>query len=679
MKKQKGIATTLIMIIVGLSLTASTLGVMYMQRASQETSMSLHAKTQAQLKVWGAAELVQNYLQGIQDTKQMVDFANYVKNGKTLNLKNASGAALDGVTVNFVSYDSEAFKVLISAVTADNTKAKSTASLEAIYKITGSEPVESEPNVMTFNRNLKLGGSINVLKNNNDTKKYTINVLGDFSTDGNSIVGLSRVQALGSINITSGSAFEELSSNCDVSLSGSVTASVIKARRNVCLTGASAASSLIAANGSVSAQSGYAANGTISARTNYDGLLTTTLNCVAPGSVNNFNLNEVLPCPVPTLLGVSLAQGGAGAKIVATKANVSLGGGGRIGTMWKTLLFLPLGGGTTVDKNVLGIVTDGPTLTQNGSIAPLAEREVYKVETITLAADKYNAYNDRDSANFEFTIDSKGFKRVKVRNVSGVDNGDYYLGDYDGGFKDYLCTEVSGSSGTPKCTKPAKPLATICKGYSEYNNCFSYSNNKWTINGVSAAPGVMWFEGNLEVGNGTYYNTFIATGFGTGDTIVTSGSHVTYAPNYAGYSGRVDGEQFAPTGICQNANFAIYPTQFCNKATTTYIPQPIGNYAFKAGSGSTNYVGGNIKTGSSSDIFGNILAGNEFNSGGSTTVHGYISALAQGSKTYNSMGGSTSIDLRKLPNTYNTTSTTTPGTSGSAGSKKVVILWSRYL
>lgn len=161
---------------------------------------------------------------------------------------------------------------------------------------------------------------------------------------------------------------------------------------------------------------------------------------------------------------------------------------------------------------------------------------------------------------------------------------------------------------------------------------------------MSIAPGVAWFDGNLEVGNGTYYNTFIATGYGSKtDSIITSGSHTTYAPNYAGYSGSVSGTQYAPQGVCNSTYFSgLIPTQFCNSSTQTYTPQTIGNFAFKAGSCTGNcysYTGGNIKTGASSNIYGNVLAGNEFNSGGSTTIAGHITALAQGNRTYNSMGG----------------------------------------
>ena len=201
-------------------------------------------------------------------------------------------------------------------------------------------------------------------------------------------------------------------------------------------------------------------------------------------------------------------------------------------------------------------------------------------------------------------------------------------------------------------------------------------------------PGVVWFSGSLDASTGTYYNTFIATA-----NITTSGNHTTYAPNYAGYSGKVGATTYAPLGICTTAAGAAisnYPSNFCNLASASFDPTAasgLGSYAFMAGSFSgasynaSSYVGGNVALRASSGINGYVLAGNAFSSGGSSTIRGYVSS--QGSGVANAsqasknatLGASTTIDMRALPATL-----TAGGAGGNSGGGAVVsILYSRYL
>ncbi|BCL89988.1 hypothetical protein [Ralstonia pseudosolanacearum] len=129
--------------------------------------------------------------------------------------------------------------------------------------------------------------------------------------------------------------------------------------------------------------------------------------------------------------------------------------------------------------------------------------------------------------------------QVTVSNVNSIPNGTYYLTG-SGGNQDWLCTTKSYNAN--QC------VAKICKGFSDYNTCFSYFNGTWSTNGATMAPGVVWFHGDLSLGVGTYENTVIATG-----NLSTSGSTVVHAPNYGGLSGQ-----------CNNTAFpALYPTNFC--------------------------------------------------------------------------------------------------------------------
>jgi hypothetical protein len=194
------------------------------------------------------------------------------------------------------------------------------------------------------------------------------------------------------------------------------------------------------------------------------------------------------------------------------------------------------------------------------------------------------------------------------------------------------------------------------------------------------APGVAWLHGSLVAGNGTYYNTFIATG-----NISTSGSDVVYAPAYAGYNGTVSGVSYASTGVCVNSNFPTYwPTNLCTPASNptafNYNATTVTNYAFLAGSATNGvYSGGNISLGSSATVYGSVWANNQLTTGGTTNIYGYVTAA--GSTGANALGATTNIHLDALPPSYRP-GAAIPGTGGSSTTPTAVtsqVLWTRYL
>ena len=682
--RQRGIATVLIVLLTGLGLTAGVLGTVSYVRDLQEQDRTAHAQTQAQMKAWTGAEVVQQYLGQLDGTALAALLDQTASRQQPLELQ-MQGTGVEGViAARIVGIDKDAGTITarITGVGAPGTRAEARAVLEVVYGAEAGSPSTPRPSVLTYNRNLKLSGSITVHKDAGDKTPYEISVLGDIDTSGNSITGVNNLVSTGSIHITSGSSFDLLHANCDVNIEGSVTAALIKARRNVCATGTagSGSSGTIMANGSVTTQAGSDRNGTIYARAQAEGVES----CRAPGFSPAWGATEAPTCLQPQVNGVHFNNGNAGAQTVETKGDVSIESG--------TVEALSAQGSLTVtgDASVKGKI--GGTLTKPSwnstvhvKLSPGYVANPPVVSKVKIDTDTFNAYDIEADANFAFKMDD-GYKKVTVRNVEGIDDGTYFLGNYPGGgYKDYLCTAVTGSKDAPDCTSPARTATkTICKGYSDNNGCFSYNaSTGWTVVGTSMAPGVAWFEGNLEVASGTYYNTFIATG-----NITTSGNHVTYAPNYAGYNGKADGkadgETYAPQGVCTNSQFpSIRPRQFCN-ADGSYLSVEPGDYAFMAGSRAdddfddiASYQGGNITLGHSSNVYGNVRAGNEFSSGGSTTIHGFVSALALGSKVANSLGGSTTFDLRNLPKTFKLQG---PGGSEEAGGPGGVRLkWSRYL
>ena len=62
-KQQQGIATVLIVLLVGVALTASTLGVIYSVKSTQNKQVTSHATSNAQSAAWALAEAVRSYLE----------------------------------------------------------------------------------------------------------------------------------------------------------------------------------------------------------------------------------------------------------------------------------------------------------------------------------------------------------------------------------------------------------------------------------------------------------------------------------------------------------------------------------------------------------------------------------------------------------------------------------------
>lgn len=685
---QRGIATVLTVMLIGLALSATVLGTMYYLRGAQEQSTSLHAQTQAQMKAWTGAEILRQYLLQLQTDGRLAQLVTAVNAAQDTTLVLTGAGVTDTISARFVPPASATqFTAMVTGVTAAGSRAQASSTLRVVYKVGGgSTPAVKPPSVLTFNRGLKLSGSIAVKTDPSTTTAYEINVLGDVSTGGNSITGVRKINALGSINIGSGSSFDELNANCDVSISGSVTATRINAMRNVCASGGASVPGTVKANGSVRMESGYSANGAIVAIAN----ATDVAACEPSGNNPAWNSNVAATCAAPRFAGVDLSAGGAGSKSVTTKGSVEISAG-QIGTLDAEGNLSVASGAVT---GSIGGKVSKPSWNGQVQVTEIPGKivTITPVPKLTMVTETFNANALEASANYAFKVDSQGYKKVTVRNVQGLADGVYYLGNYNGPYKDYLCTALANGSSpnSPNCLTPAATASkTICQGYSEYNNCFTYNNGSWTINGKSMAPGVAWFQGNLEVSNGVYYNTFIATG-----NIVTSGSHQTFAPSFAGYDGTSAGVRYAPTGICANSNFpALVPLQLCDTTQKKYLSagnESIANFAFMAGSRANDnyadtagYVGGNITLGASSVVHGSIKAGNEFTSGGSSTIQGYVSALGLGVKILNAMGGNTTFDLQQLPASFDPGGGTggdgSPGGSPGGGTAaSVQILWARY-
>ena len=276
-RRQRGVATVMMALLVGLAVMASTYAVVHQVRTSQDQSMTVHAQTQAQMNAWAGAEMVRQYLQGI-------------SNAQRATLLASVQASAGGTALTFSS-DMGVSAVLLPASTASNfyaritgitaaaiPKARTTVTLELNYGVSTSG-LNTLRSAFRTGMATQLGGTVTL--NTDTAAQAVVNIRGDLFSGGYSLTGADTINATGTINLGSNSNYRVLNSNCDVVLTGTTTIETVNAMRNVCGGGTARVSGVATANGSIDLNTSN--NGTLAAlgRTVADG------SCSAQGFAGN--------------------------------------------------------------------------------------------------------------------------------------------------------------------------------------------------------------------------------------------------------------------------------------------------------------------------------------------------------------------------------------------------------
>ncbi|OHX15510.1 hypothetical protein BI343_18910 [Chromobacterium amazonense] len=461
---------------------------------------------------------------------------------------------------------------------------------------------------------LNMGGDFKVLSDTpvNITVDGKVNI-------GGSVLNIDTLQSTGSITITGDQTLNTVYANGDISLSNG-RYQTVKAGGNLMLTGSAQVDKLARVNGKA------------------EFLNTPGDMAVAQAEIKG---------------DVTVNIGGARFGTLETEGKADILMFDRMQSA-RALGHLNVQGAGQLDVGITRS-TYSSSIPRNISINPMLPIQLPAVPKIVPRKPRIDANDFRLEAHYRFERDAQGIL-VTVRQVKGIPDGPYRLGKAaDSQQPNHLCRELDGVG---RCLG-GRPSYLICKGHDpNTNDCFEASApGRWKINGTTMAPGALWFDGDLEIGNGRYHNTFLATG-----NIATSGNHVSYALNYP-YPSKVD--------ICHDADFPdTYPLDYCPGGV--FQSRPLGNVALLAGSyHGVTYHGGNIMLGASSQIYGNVWAGNLLQTDGSTAIHGYVAAARQGSDGgQHQWGASTTIDLRSLPESFKPG--VDPGQGGNNGGKKAL-------
>lgn len=653
---QRGMATILIIVLTGMALTATALGVIYSVRSSQAKQVAVHAATHSQAGAWAAAQAFGLYLEKLDRTAlEAFDPSKPIKFDINNNPVLATVSPLMSSTTP---------PRIHAEISYTDTAAKSTSTLEVVYKISPSGGGSTTPTPaqqsgpVNIHNDLDLSGRIDV--EGNDSAR--LNVEGDVSLSG-SINGIKSIQATGSVTIQGGNTVHEVYSNETLTLTGSSNVLVGSALGNIYIKSGGGKQGTLNSNadiiitvgsvekanarGSITAESGGASHGTFIAGKAIDIKGKSLQNALAKGDI--------------TISGGSI--------IVADSKSMST-------------VICPK---NWSDFDSIRAYQQTINCKQKGSnvlIAPdtsVSVPEVPVLREFKLTRPVVNAYALEQAANYRFSwLDGKTL--VKVKNIENIKDGDYRLGKIKVNYNDsfgYLCSDLDSNNFcktecTPivngSCQGPGTgKLRKICQGYSNNNECIEYEekSQSWKLAGKDGvvAPGVLWFEGNLELKNGLFRNSILATG-----SIETGGSVTVEAVNYSGY-------QYT----CQNTSFpSIAPINLCSSNVLT--SNSIGNVALLAGSKvDDQFFGGVITLKGSTSISGSVIAGDTLLTTGNSTVRGYITAAGQGTGDTNPWKGRTTIDLRELPSNFDPSDTPLNGQGSGKAGTTVTLHWSRYL
>lgn len=669
---QRGIATILVVVLVGLALTATSLGLVHSIRNTQEKQIAVHAATNAQIGVWAGVEAFRRYLNQV-PLDQVPDLAGdfdmaFLGDYGNLSIRNVT-----------VEPGGAGYRVKAEVVNI-HPAAKSSATVGVVFEVADSGCTDCVvlTTALDFHDDLDLGGDINFIPPADSVTR--INVDGDVAFDGITVTGVNQVYATGSVFLNSGVQLEEIYSNEDVTLIQSAWADLVKTAGNVSTDGG-AGIGVIWANGNVNLN-GNRRSEAINSRSN----VTITMN--SHGKI---------------ILGGDFSTSGNGAGTmdeIRAKGNVSVVDphivvGTAVG---ESNLLCPTPGWSQITSgsfNGLAIGCASTTLfTDKVSVGASNNVEIMnELPDIVIPRFVVDVWTLKAHANYAFEWDAAvGATKVTIKDVNGIADGEYYIGNYSGPEKSRICTTVDSRG---NCTSPGTPLGSICLGHSLYNECLLYStrDSRWTLDGISSAPGIMWFDGDVNMNNGYNYTTIFATG-----NIDTGGQFRGVSVNYGGYSSVCEAN--APDIDATNAAIFKglfqdqYPSNLCDKSSASYTGINAGNIGLAAGGYNPDdggaYSGGNIHLSSSNEVYGAVLAGSYLTTGGSTKVFGYVTAAAtnvQGTAD-NVLGGSTTVDLTKetehykpafVPDMTDGACPDCDGLGGDSGDERARVYWSRYM
>ena len=632
---EKGAASLIFILLVSMVVLATNTEVIKAVKNAQEIDTAMNAITHAESATLTAADAFRMYLEDIE--------ANDIRNlsGDYDIEMDAIFGSITAENITVVETSPNVFQI-DSTFVNKHAAARSSAKLQIVYNVTSESaaPVGWPTSAtVNFAGDLNISGGIELL-NNGDPVDLAVD--GNVTLGGVSVNPINELRTSGTVTVTSRVFIDRILADDDVTLANTQS-NIVRTMGDFLATGDASVGS-VQANGDVE----------IRASGRFD--------------------------QVSTPKNITINSGGAGQGALTAGESINAISSGSIDSAM-AVGDISIGNWFTVDSAMsMGDITcpsqwwtSTNSLSANGSLinCPASSASLYAeaglsntvtppeaLTPLALHTPPIDVWTLIDDVNYFVEYDTDlGRIKVIVKSVNGfTDDAEYTLANFTASgppYMDYLC-EVVNSSGN--CSNPTTPTLPICFGQSLYNNCISYnsSTNTFTVNPNQIVPGVVFFDGNLSLGNGHSITTILASG-----NITTSGQFEHWAANYGGYSKICLAEASHAKNSVQarytEAYSTHYPTNLCDIANSDYIPINTGNIGLAAGGVNPDlranpdglYSGGDISLGASTTTVGAVLAGNILKTTGQVEIQGLVASGALGDEISgdNSLGNSTTIDF----------------------------------
>ncbi|MCY1340980.1 hypothetical protein D9M68_268530 [compost metagenome] len=470
--RQRGMATILIVLLAGLALTATALGVMHAVRGAQQKQVAVHASTHAQAGAWAGTEIFRQYLEQLDETE-----LGQLQEGDDIVMTVGERELHASIATSPEEIDAGRYRVTANIRNQDDA-ARATSTIQAVYAVApgGGQSNPSNPwdNVINISGDLDMRGSVDVKGGDN----ANFNVDGRIDLGG-SVTGIKTMRATGDIELGGAVQVYELFTNGNITLHGSSAATKASALGNINVQSAGSQGKFYA-NGNVRFGNGGGSVGTVDALGN--------VYCVDTSWSRFVSIRagkSVFDCP---LAPDRIAEN-------------------RLDEMQPLQPFVPPK--PRVDAYELKDLANYVFEYRNGQVQ-VSVRNVNGIADGAYRLGKIRQnYNDRWGYLCS-ALDGNGYCREEC---STVNNGS--------------CAGV----GVDRLRKITQGTWDGAQSIAYDNGTWRLSGDGGDNAPAVVAPGALWFDGNLDLDSGKYRNTILATG-----NIATRGSHRTWSVNFAGYA-----------------------------------------------------------------------------------------------------------------------------------------------
>ena len=739
-KPQKGAMNIVMLLVMGTMMSGLAFSLYNNTSTGQQRSQTIHAMTHGQTGLWLAAKTINTYIQNTTTDKLKalqistpISF-NLIKGGENQVVTTAS------FTPEIFSEISEDKLQIEGTIYYYDISAKTSSAMYAIFERTMTNSLQTiPPNAPALNLigDTDFGQDSRIV--GDGEHETSLILIGDFTTgnQSDSFEGIDILKATGQITLGNNNRdWKEIHSNTGVDLGssglhgtiGKVTSGGdINIGHSVVVSSAHADLNITHAgqNGkTISLLAGK--NITITNLATAD-----IINIKANGDINVGSQSKA-----SHISGKNVSLEGEQSELVSVLAanNIEcssnlkgIGGSNGLALSANSYTNCPIRGEQKRDLNGNIINTPGKVTQQTPSTPPV---QVAKVKLLNTAAKPVvNARSYQDESNFVFKAAGSGsnlLTLVRVQNIAKKSGSaitqietDVDTSANDQGFKywvtpnGYVCKLTKNTCGNYlKGNNSSRPtridqnkwdtstnsIFRICKSDRDSKCITPISINQWGAvdwdflgnksNNYDNAPGVYYFEGNLNLASGNNLsdafigNTFIATHNITGNSQFVKTASINFTGRDA-VCKKQDSPNIKETthngDILSNVTNQhqtdfnhVIPTNYCGENNDQFIKRSVGNISLLAGSSErgimnesgvfADYKGGNI-TVDQSIIMGTVLAGNQFkNIRNDTTIWGNLLTLnnkCEAKKLANSSAscgrnnlGKTNVMYKGLPDDY---------------------------